>query len=362
MNQDTENSGESRPTAWLSGDGNRWTRRRFVQTGAAFASLAATGGFLAACGSDSDSEAEGETGKADSDVTFGFSNPYGDIPVIASVKRLVEDAAKDAGWEVLLDETQGGKLQEQQATLDAWITQKITAINAFPSEPSAFETVARRVVDAGIIWTTYATRMETSAGGVLFPAQASGEVTGEATVEWLKANDPAAEVLILESTLTGELRKRTNIARKMITDQTDATIVAVQPAIDQVKGLQVTEDVLQTHPNLNVVVSINDDAGLGAAEAFRKAGKKDPSKVWIIGADGSKDALTALQQGNTFFRASAALDLPKMGEEIIAVNKRAIERGWKPGDEQDYVDLPPTLIKVGDTEAIERALSAYSAG
>jgi ribose transport system substrate-binding protein len=338
------------------------SRRGFVQAGAGFLSLAAAGGLLGACGgSDSGEPASGEkqAAGAEKDVTFGFSHPFAEVPIVANVKHLVEGFAKGDGWKVLLDETQEGKLQDQLRTIDTWITQKITAINAFPSDPSAFEATAKRAIDAGIIWTTYAIPMETSAGGILFPPDLSGEVTGKATVEWINANDPNAEVLILEVPLGGVPRKRTDIPKKMIAEQTKAKIVAVQGAIEQSKGLQITEDVLQAHPNVTVVIGHNDDGALGAAEAFRKVGKQDPSKVWIIGQDGSKDALTALEKGNTFFRASAALDIRRLCEEVVGVTKRAIERGWKPGDKQEHIKLAPTLIKVGDTKNIDRFLSTY---
>jgi len=340
-------------------DAQRLSRRRFVQAGAGLVSLGVAGGLLSACG-DSDPGSGQQSGDDKKQVTFGFSQPYAEIPVVASVKRLVEGYAKDAGWNVLLDETQAGDLQDQQSTLDTWITQKVTAICAFPTEPSAFEAIARRAVDAGIVWTTYAQPMTQGAGGVLFPPQLSGEVTGRATVEWINANDPEAEVLILETPLSGAFKTRTNIPRRMIEQQTRATVVAVQVGVDQTKGLQVTEDVLQAHPNVSVVVSITDDAALGAAEAFRKAGKQDPSKVWIIGQDGSQDALAALKQGDTFFRATAALDIPRLSEEVVGVTKRAIDNGWKPGDRQEYAELGPTLVKVGDTALIDRFLAAYN--
>jgi ABC-type sugar transport system substrate-binding protein len=331
-------------------DASTLSRRRFVQAGAGALSLALTGGLLAACGNDSE---------ADAGVTFGFSHPFAEVPIVAAVKKYVKDYGEDEAWKVLLDETQAGKLQDQLATIETWITQKVTAINAYPGEPKAFEAIAKRAADAGIIWTTYAVEVEASAGGVLFPFDLSGEVTGKAAVEWINANDPEAEVLIIELPVTGSPRDRTNVPRKMILEQTQAKVVAVQPANEQVKGLQITEDTLQRYPNLSVVVCGGDDAALGAAEAFRKAGKKDPSKVWIVGQDGSEDALTALKKGDTFFRASAALDIPKLCEEVVGVTKRAIEKGWKPGDKQEYVKLAPTMVQVGDTEVIDRFLRTY---
>lgn len=336
------------------------SRRGFLQFGAAGALSLTAVGLLSACGSN-DSETSGGTGGGGGggDVTFGFSHPFGEVPIVATIKDLVKEIAERDSWSVLLDETQAGDLQDQLATADTWITQKVTAINLFPLDPSAWEATARRAVDAGIVWTTYGYKMETSAGGVLFPPDLSGEVTGKAAVEWINANDPEAEVLVLEIPTGGLARQRTDIPTRMIKEQTRAKIVAVQPAIEQTKGLQVTEDVLQAHPNVTVVIGHSDDGALGAADAFKKVGKQDPAKVWIVGQDGSQDALTALKRGDTFFKASAALDIRRLCEETVGVTKRAIERGWKKGDKQEYVTLAPTMIQVGDTQSIDRFLAIY---
>jgi ribose transport system substrate-binding protein len=226
------------------------------------------------------------------------------------------------------------------------------------SEPSAYEAIAQRAVDAGMIFTTYALPMPQAAGGALFPPEFSGEVTGKAAVEWIKQNKPDAKVLILEFPTPGEARGRTEIPIEMLAEQTEAQVVAKQPGVDQAKGLQVTEDVLQAHPDLSVVIAHSDDGGLGAAEAFRKAGNKDPKEIYIIGQDGSAEALTALKDPKSFFRASAALDIAKLCEDVVAVNKNAIARNWKPGDKAEYTKLAPTLIQNGDTQLIDKFLSA----
>lgn len=342
--------------------GRSQLRRRALRAGVAALVALAAGGTLAACGSDDSNDTGGGSDGGDAaaqDVTFGFSHPYAEVPIVAAIKKQVKEIGEADGWDVLLDETQAGELQDQLAVLDTWITQRVTGMNVAAFDPSAYEVTARRAVDAGIVWTTYGGQMEEGAGGVLFPPELSGEVTGRAAVDWINSNDPDAEVLVLEIPTGGPQRARTDIPQRMIREQTRARIVAVQGAIEQSKGLQVTEDVLQAHPNVTVVIGHNDDGALGAAEAFRKVGRQDLDRVWIVGQDGSQDALTALQRGDTFFKASAALDIKRLCEEVVGVTKRAIEAGWRPGDEQEHVELAPTLLSVGDTEQIDAFLATY---
>jgi ABC-type sugar transport system substrate-binding protein len=328
--------------------------------------------FLSACGGGSSSSSgsstssggstsstEGETEPAGEEVTYGVSLPYAEVPVIASMKSLIQNNAQAAGWEVLLDQTKAGSIQEQTATIENWITQGVTAITIFPPEPSAFEAIAKRAVEAGIIWTTYAEPMKEGAGGVTFPAELSGTLTGEAAVKWINANDPEAEVLVLNAEGVPAEEERTTIPEKMIEEETKATIVASQFGTEETKGLQVTEDILQSHPGISVVVAENDDGALGATEAFRKGSELKPEEVFIIGQDGSEEALKALEDPNSYFRASAALDLGELGKETFEVTKRAIEKGWEPGDKQEILPLAPVLVENGETAKAKELLKAF---
>lgn len=331
----------------------RMDRRQFLITGSTALTAA---GLLAACGGGSSDGAT--TGGGGGDVTFGFSHPFADVPVVTKVKNLVKQDGEREGWEVLLDETRAGNIQEQLPTLDTWVTQQVTAINLFPPEPSAFETTAKRAVDAGIIWTTYGEEMTEGAGGVLFPAQAFGEITGKAVVDWINANDPEAEILFLE--FEGPAQKeRLRVPEQMIAEQTKAKIVAKQPAVEQTSGLQVTQDVLQAHPDVTVVVGFSDDGALGAAEAFRQSGKQDPAKVFIIGQDGSEDALIALTEPDSYFKASTALDTAELCQEVVNFVKKAIQAEWKDGDGQEYAEVTPVLLEADDKKLIDKFLATY---
>jgi len=190
-------------------------RRRVLQASAVGALTLATGGVLAACGSSSGSST-GASGGSGEDVSFGFSHPYSDVPLVALVKELVQKDAEKLGWSVSLDASKGGSLAEQTKTLETWVTQKLTAICAFPPDPTALEALARRATDEGTIWTTYGEKEETAAGGVLFPPTLSGEVTGKGAVAWIKKNNPTAQVMILSYPPSTWSKPRWEIPEEMV--------------------------------------------------------------------------------------------------------------------------------------------------
>jgi ribose transport system substrate-binding protein len=337
-------------------------RRKFLVAGSSALTLT---GLLAACGGGGSTTGAAATtaggSSSLSNITYGFSHPYAEVPIVQAIKNIVKEKAEAINWTVLLDESKAGSVQEQTGVIETWITQQINALCLFPVEPSTYEAMARRAVEGGMIWTTYSEQMKEGAGGVLFPNNLSGEVTGNAAVKWINENDPEAEVGVLE---LGEgnatAKERTTVPEKLIEEQTKAKIVGVGSAAEQAKGLQVTEDLLQAHPGITVMVCHNDSGALGAAEAFRKSSSAKPADVFIIGQDGEEQALIELKNPQSYYKASAALDISKLCDECVNVPKRALEKNWKKGDPQEYVELKPTLIEQGETKLIEEFLKPYS--
>lgn len=62
------------------------------------------------------------------------------------------------------------------------------------------------------------------------------------------------------------------------------------------QGFSVTQDLLQEHPDLNVVFACNDLMALGAVEAIKAAGKSD--QIIVVGFDGVEDSRLAISDGS----------------------------------------------------------------
>jgi len=71
-------------------------------------------------------------------------------------------------------------------------------------------------------------------------------------------------------------------------------LLAAQPAnYQRLMALQVTENLLQSHPNIAGVLAANDAMALGALEAFDGANRK----VFAVGINGTKEAMDAIKAG-----------------------------------------------------------------
>jgi ribose transport system substrate-binding protein len=117
-------------------------------------------------------------------------------------------------------------------------------------------------------------------------------------------------------------------------------------------GLKAMEDILASHPEINVLMAENDAMALGALKALNEAGKAN--NVLVVGFDGQKEALELIKQGKY---EATALNSP------MGLGKLAVESVVKylNGDKNlDKVILtPPVLISVGEVNKFYDAKAIF---
>jgi len=88
--------------------------------------------------------------------------------------------------------------------------------------------------------------------------------------------------------------------------------VVKQPAdFDRNKALVVIENILQTNPDVNAIFAHNDEMALGAVKAVEESGKS----IYVIGFDGTEEALKAVKDGK--LTATIAQQPSKMGRIAV---------------------------------------------
>jgi ribose transport system substrate-binding protein len=92
---------------------------------------------------------------------------------------------------------------------------------------------------------------------------------------------------------------------------------------DREKGLKVTEDILQAHPDIQLIVASNDEMALGAIQAIKSAGKTN--QVFVTGDDTIPAALQALQDGQLLATIDGNTD--KVGYNAVQVAYDYVVKG-----------------------------------
>ena len=90
------------------------------------------------------------------------------------------------------------------------------------------------------------------------------------------------------------------------------------------KGFDVTQNILQAHPDVQGIFACNDLMALGAVEAADQAGKK--GKIVIIGFDATDDARKAILEGRM---AGSIAQYPSAMGEAAVENAVKLIRGEK---------------------------------
>ena len=127
------------------------------------------------------------------------------------------------------------------------------------------------------------------------------------------------EILVLQGkTGSSASRERGQGFDEGLKDSPNIKVVAKQTAeFERVKGLDVTTNLLQAHPNVKAIVAENDEMALGAIEALGDKAGKD---VIVVGFDGVEDALKAIKEG-TMYASIAQQPADMAAQAVVEASK-----------------------------------------
>lgn len=297
---------------------------------------------LSACGGSEDAADNGR---------LAFSHPNSSAPVTKAVQKYAEDRATELGYELVVDDPKQ-QVAVQVTSIETWTTQRVKGITMFSSDVSATAAARDKAKAEGIKWATYGSGNEDGDGAVKFSHAQSGELLGQDAVAWIKAQDEPQKVLLLTATTAPVLSDRWTVPADMIESQTSAEIVVSQDAITQETGLRVAETALAAHPDLRVVIAMNDDAALGATKAFSDRGI-DPESVYIGGQDGSLEALEAVKKGG-YYKATVSVNIPAVGKAVVDALVQQID-----GEGDGVIEVQPILGTRDDAEGLDELIGHY---
>lgn len=176
---------------------------------------------------------------------------------------------------------------------------------------------------------------------IAFSISSDNRRAGASAAEYIVAKlgqNFRGKVLVIEGlagNVTGAARRDGFIERlKQIAP--NAQVVATLPGDwDRLKAANITNDVLQRHPDLAAIYCANDTMALGAVEALFAANRG--SRVLVVGTDGNSDAIRSIRDG----RLSASV-----AQFPFLVGQRAIENVLRVirGQPVESRILVPTLV------------------
>jgi ribose transport system substrate-binding protein len=266
--------------------------------------------------------------------TIAIMFPNANQPIVVRVLDVAKKRAAQRGYEFIISDP-GNDLNKQVGVIQTWIQQKIDAIESVAPEPQVFEKIAAQARKAGIVWVTYAASLKNEDATVTWPHYRGGFLLGQEAGRWIKANasklggQAKVALLTFEKGEWARQRRRGIEAGLKSTGAGKYQIVSKQDSLTAPESQQIVSTVLQANPDLNLVLCVIDSPCEGAYQALRNEGHaaNDP-ELFVGGLDGTPRAFELILQ-KTFYRASAALKLSRIGRAVIDAPADILESGKK---------------------------------
>ena len=194
--------------------------------------------------------------------------------------------------------------------VDNFIDANVNALLVVPTDVAIVKPIAKKAGRAGIPLVIVnrlpnESTMKNVDAYVGSESIQAGIIQAESIVGMLDGKQ--GNVAILMGVLGHEAQiNRTEGNKQVFAKHSNIKVIAEQEGRwDRAKALQITEDWLQAHPEINVIVANNDEMAIGALLAAKKAGLTDADLI-ISGVDATPDALEYLGAGldSTVFQSA----------------------------------------------------------
>jgi ABC-type sugar transport system substrate-binding protein len=279
--------------------------------------LAACGGQQAAPGGDS--------GNSGSDtIVLGFAQVGAESGWRTANTKSIQEAAKEAGIELKFSDAQQ-KQENQIKAIRSYIQQKVDVIAFSPVVESGWDTVLKEAKDAEIpvVLTDRAVDSTDTSLYVSFIGSDFIE-EGKKAGTWVTeefADADSVKIIQLEGT-TGAapaIDRAEGFAEVIKADPKFQIVASQTGDFTRAGGKQVTEALLKSNPDVDLIYAHNDDMGLGAIEAIEAAGKVPGKDIKIVTVDAVKDGMTALAAGKINFIVECS---PLLGPQLMDIVKK----------------------------------------
>jgi ribose transport system substrate-binding protein len=243
--------------------------------------------------------------------------------------------------------TKPDNIEEQTRLVEDWIVKKPDAFVFVPVDYKALVPSIQKVNKAGIPVIGYVNNM-TDVDLVSYVGSDDETLQFELCKYLFKAMGGKGKIVHIDgvpAAITAQNRKKG--FERAVKEFPGIEVLASQPGqYRRLPAQQVFENLMQRFPEIDAVVSANDDMAIGIVEALHAASRGGKTKV--IGIDGIPDAIQAISEGKMF----ATVDFSGHDQAYLAV--QAAVRHLKGEKIPRLVTLPVFIIDKGNVGTLAR--------
>jgi len=196
----------------------------------------------------------------------------------------------------------GGDPVKQSADLEAFLAQEYDGIFFLALAPGGLDDFVARATGQGVcVFNHSASPVTGTTQNVVLDQHASGYEVGKYAAEWINERGGKLEVAFLTNRADPQLTLRSQGEKDAIAELAPNAVVVGEVEANTIElGAAGAANLLQAHPNIQVILAFSDDGGLGAYQAATEAGKSDPNEFFIGSADGTQLVLDKIAEGGIY--------------------------------------------------------------
>lgn len=214
-------------------------------------------------------------------------------PFFVTLKDGAEHKAKALGYDLLVLDSQNDPAKELANVEDLTVRGvKVLLINPTDSDAVGNAIAIANKAKLPVLTLDRGANKGTVVSHIASDNIAGGKMAGDFIAAKLGEK---AKIIQLEGIAGTSAARDRGAGFKQAADAHGFQILASQPAdFDRTKGLNVMENLLSGHGDVQAVFAQNDEMALGAVRALQAAGK---DKVLVVGFDGTDDGVKAIHKG-----------------------------------------------------------------
>jgi len=269
---------------------------RTLLSGAAVLALTLTVGCEKPAGGAASS---GAAAPKDGGIKIGVSFQEMDNPYFVLMKQSVEEMAGTIGAKAYFADARHD-VTKQTSDIEDMIQKGVNILLLNPTDSVGVEGAVKEAKKAGIVVVT----VDAQASGPIDSFVGSknydaGLLAGEYLAKYLGGK---GDVAILDGIPVVPILERVRGFKDAVAKFPDIKIVSTQNGKqERATALSVTENMIQSSPNLKGIFSVNDGGALGSLSAIESSGRD----IALVSVDGFSEAVTAIEKGGPFKATSA---------------------------------------------------------
>jgi len=244
-------------------------------------------------------------------VTQDIANPY-----FIEIYNGFEDKCKELGISTQVLDAKYDVATQRTYVEDA-LERSVDGIMISPLDQNALTDLVDQAKETGVVIAAEAQPIDNAQIDAKLDEYSIGQAIGSAAAEWINEKlDGKGNVLLIAQDDVEAVIRRTDGTRDAIMENAPGSvIVARQNGSNTEMAMKVTESILQSNPQVNVICTCDDYSAIGAYEGVNSMNMATDI-FYIGGCDATEEGISKMKEDGSVYRSSISLFPYEAGQEI----------------------------------------------